>query len=303
MRPSGVGRPPPVGTSQTNFACSPGSMPGGIAWNLRCAISTSWSQLRTLVRHALQADIAVAIFDVLLRAFEIVRGDRDQRVLDLARRAGRGAAEHDRHAAADRAVRRQRLQRVGVDHADVAGSRSRTSPMTVDTSVSWPWPDDDVPMMPVIAPERSTRTRQESIQVVVSFFGIEQRLEGGVAAARLEAGRDADAGEPAGAARRVALRAPAPGSRSRPAPCRARCGSRRNRRSSRSGSCTGNSSLRIRFLLPQRDPVHVQVARHAVHACVRARNWSAPGRSRAPLPAASCWSSPRPARRRSRAMR
>ena len=53
-----------------------------------------------------------------------------------------------------------------------AGSRSRISPTTVDTSVSWPWPDDDVPMMPVIAPERSMRTRQESIQVVVSFLGL-----------------------------------------------------------------------------------------------------------------------------------
>src|SRR3972149_2604964 len=45
MRPSGVGKPPPVGTPQTNFACSPGSSPAGILWNLRCAISTSWSQV------------------------------------------------------------------------------------------------------------------------------------------------------------------------------------------------------------------------------------------------------------------
>src|SRR5499427_10676842 len=53
-----------------------------------------------------------------------------------------------------------------------AGSRSKISPTIVDTSVSWPCPDDDVPMMPVIAPERSIRTRQESIHVVVSFLGL-----------------------------------------------------------------------------------------------------------------------------------
>src|SRR5262249_58957059 len=58
-----------------------------------------------------------------------------------------------------------------------AGSRSRISPTTVDTSVSCPWPDDDVPMMPVIAPERSTRTRQESIHVVVSFLGLHSGSE------------------------------------------------------------------------------------------------------------------------------
>src|SRR6266851_5739015 len=52
-----------------------------------------------------------------------------------------------------------------------AGSRSRISPSTVDTRDSWPWPELELLMTPVIAPERSTRTRQESIQVVFSFFG------------------------------------------------------------------------------------------------------------------------------------
>jgi len=52
------------------------------------------------------------------------------------------------------------------------GSRSNTSPSTVDTSVWWPCPELDVPITPVIVPFRSTRTRQESVQVVVSFLGL-----------------------------------------------------------------------------------------------------------------------------------
>src|SRR3546814_10338446 len=53
-----------------------------------------------------------------------------------------------------------------------SGSRSSTSATTVETMVSCPCPEDDVPIIAVIEPLRSTRNRQESIQVVVSFFGL-----------------------------------------------------------------------------------------------------------------------------------
>ena len=53
-----------------------------------------------------------------------------------------------------------------------SGSSPSISPTTVATSVSWPWPDDVVCMVAAIAPLRSTLMRQESIQVVVVFFGL-----------------------------------------------------------------------------------------------------------------------------------
>ena len=159
--------------------------------------------------------------------------------LSLLRRMKRRAAQHDRHAAADRAVARQRIERIRAHHAHAcrdrppAPRRPRCRPC-----VSWPCPADVVCMVAVIEPTRSTLMRQESIQVVVPFFGIEQRLERRIAAARLQAGGDADAREhalarAAGRARRSARR-----SRPAPAPCRSRRGSRRCRRSSRSGSDT-----------------------------------------------------------------
>jgi hypothetical protein len=54
----------------------------------------------------------------------------------------------------------------------LSGSRSRISPTTVETKVSWAWPEEEVPIKAVMLPDKSIRTRQESIQVVVSFFGL-----------------------------------------------------------------------------------------------------------------------------------
>ena len=53
-----------------------------------------------------------------------------------------------------------------------SGSRCKISATTVDTKVSWDWPEDEVPINAVMCPDKSTRTKQESIQVVVSFFGL-----------------------------------------------------------------------------------------------------------------------------------
>src|SRR3974390_3578534 len=54
----------------------------------------------------------------------------------------------------------------------VSGSSPSASPTTVATIVSCPWPDEVVCIVAVIAPVRSTLMRQESIQVVVVFFGL-----------------------------------------------------------------------------------------------------------------------------------
>ena len=53
-----------------------------------------------------------------------------------------------------------------------SGSTSSASAAAVAASVSWPWPADVVWMVSVMAPSASTMMRQDSIHVVVVFFGL-----------------------------------------------------------------------------------------------------------------------------------
>src|SRR3979411_220213 len=53
-----------------------------------------------------------------------------------------------------------------------SGSICRTSPMTVETSVSCPCPDEVLWIVTVTKPRPSMLMRQESIQVVVVFFSL-----------------------------------------------------------------------------------------------------------------------------------
>ena len=195
MTPSGVGRPPPVGTSHTNFACRPGSTPGGIWWNFRCAMLTRSVQVSRFSGMAADRGVAVRVLDGFHRAAEIVRRDFDHRFPDPARRARRGPAQHDRHAAADGAVRGQRHERIrahdayrrGIelqhlaDHGGhqrfVSLSRGRGSHHAGDGARQ------------IDAHEARIHPRRRVV------LRIEQRLESGVAAGRLQAGRDPDAGE------------------------------------------------------------------------------------------------------------
>ena len=78
--------------------------------------------------------------------------------------------------------------------------------MTVPTSVSCPCPAEVVWMVAVTAPPTSTLMRQHSTIGGGLVLRIEQRLEGRIGAARLEAGGDADAGEQPLPAQPVALR-------------------------------------------------------------------------------------------------
>ncbi len=77
--------------------------------------------------------------------------------------------------------------------------------MMVPTSVSRPCPDDVVWIVTVTKPRASILMRQESIQVVCGILLVQQRLERRIAAARLQTGRNADAGQHAGSAQPVAL--------------------------------------------------------------------------------------------------
>ena len=134
---------------------------------------TSSAQRALLVGCGGVERVAVLVGDALGRHAEVVRGDGDELVLELLRRMEGRAAEHDRHAAADRAVARQRIERVRrAPRAPCRDRRSSTSPTTVPTSVSWPCPAEVVCMVAVIEPTRSTLMRQESIQVVVPTLGL-----------------------------------------------------------------------------------------------------------------------------------
>ena len=74
---------------------------------------------QALFRMAAHGYIALRILGGFDAATQIVRGDGYHRFTNLLRRARRCTTEHDRHAAADGAIRRQRLQRIGAHHADV----------------------------------------------------------------------------------------------------------------------------------------------------------------------------------------
>ena len=211
-------------------------MPGGSSWNLRCAISAMASD-DTLFGIAREHNIAIAIVSVACRHAELLRADGDHRVLDLLARPRRGAAEHDRHAAADRTVRRQRRQRIRMHDADRVGSRSSISPTTVAASVSCPWPRRGRLHRPTMAPVISTLTLHASIQVVVSFFGLNS---GSKAELPPEGSRQQDMPMPASLpAARAASRRHQRGNRRPPAPCRAPRENRRCHRCCRTGSCRG----------------------------------------------------------------
>ena len=54
----------------------------------------------------------------------------------------------------------------------LSGARCKISATTVDTKVSCAWPEVEVAINAVTVPPKSTRTRHESIQVVVWFLGL-----------------------------------------------------------------------------------------------------------------------------------
>jgi hypothetical protein len=74
-----------------------------------------------VVRARFVANIAAAIDRALRRDVQLVRGNCDQPLLELLRRMECGPAQHDRHAAADRALARQRCKRIRAHHADAVG--------------------------------------------------------------------------------------------------------------------------------------------------------------------------------------
>ena len=148
---------------------------------------------------------AVAIAQGARRNAQPMRRNRHQLVAHLAGRVVDGAAQHDRHAAADGAVAGQAFQRcrpynanaVGIDLQRLAGDGrgQRLVALAGRGGVN------------------GDRDRAQRIDHDAAGFhpgrggvlGVEQRLEGRVAAAGLQAARHADAGQQARSAQPVAL--------------------------------------------------------------------------------------------------
>ena len=181
-------------------------------------------------RHA-----AVRIDHRILAGAELMRGDGDQFLLELLRGMERGAAEHDRHAAADRRIARHAFERIRPHHAD---------PVGIDFEN---FADHGCHQRLVALPGRGGVDGGDDIAQRIDMdaagfhpgagrvLRIEQRLERRIAAARLEARGDADAGQQPALPQPVAL-----GLQCRPigvsrAPWRPRCDNRRCRSACRSG--------------------------------------------------------------------
>ena len=149
---------------------------------------------------------ALAIDRILRRAAQPARGDGDNLGFKFFRGVESGAAEHDRHAAANGRVARQARQRIRPRHADLvrvdfqrlADRRRDERFMALSGGCRV---DGDI-------------DRAEGVNVQAArlhpcrrrVLRIEQRLEGRIAARWLKAGRDADAREHAVRAQGVAFR-------------------------------------------------------------------------------------------------
>ena len=170
----------------------------------------------------------------------------------------------------------------------LSGSSPSTSPITVPTMVSWPWPEEVVCMVAVMVPLASTWMRQEFHEGRGGDLRIEQGLEGGVAAARLEAGGDADAGELAVGAQRVAprLEVLVAGVRQHLVDdgvvvAAVVEGAARDQ--------VGEFVVADQIAPPHLEPVEPERIGDLVHGALDGEIGRRPGRRRAPLPAWSCW--------------
>ncbi len=200
----------------------------------------------------------------------------------------RRAAEHDRHPAADRRIRRQARQRIRPDHADQVGLDLQH---LADHG-------RDQRLMPL--PRRGVvdGDGDEAEAVDIDAAGIhpggggvlfvEQRLERRIAAARLQAGGDADARQQAGGAQPVALSLH-----------RGKIDMREHLVDhgviiaavigAAARDQIGKFFLADEIAAAHLDALEGRWPRRPCRSRFRSRNWSAPGRSRAPLPAPPCW--------------
>ena len=138
-----------------------------------------------------------------------MRGDRDELGLELLRRMKSRAAQHDRHAAADRRVGGQARQRIRPHDADQ---------IRIDLQHL---ADHGSDQRLVALPRRQGMDRDGDAASAVDVDAaglhpggrlvllVEQRLERRVAAAGLEACSNADAGKQAGRTQAIALRSSA----------------------------------------------------------------------------------------------
>ena len=184
-----------------------------------------------------------------------------------------------------------------------SGSISSTSPTTVAASVSWPWPDEVVWIVTVMCPSPSTMMRQESIQVVVVFFGLSSGSND-----ELPPLGSRHAAMPMPASIPDCAQAVALALQRRPVDMRQHLVDHRMivaavvARAARDQ--IGELVAADEIAPPHLDAGRVRSQRRPCRSRSRSRNWSATGRSRAPPPARPCWSSPRaPGTARSRSVR
>ncbi len=181
-------------------------MPAGSLWMWRCAMVTSSAQVRFLSGADVSNDVAVLVGDALGRHAEIVRGDGDQLVLDLACAAWKAAPP---------SMIAMRLP-TGLLLGSALSESARTTRMLVGIELQH-LADHGADQRLVALPRRrgvhGRGDRADQIDADAAgihpgggvVLGIEQRLERRIAAARLQARRDADAGEHARRAQPVAL--------------------------------------------------------------------------------------------------
>ena len=153
-------------------APAPSPAAGGGTCGARCRRARS--QVRRRADRPATGDVAAAIGERLGAATpRSCAAIAQQRRFELPRGRRRGAAQHDRHAAADRAVARQRRERSRNAPPAPSRDRARGSRRPRSRAASRaPAPSSRCRSTAVIAPARSILIWHPSIQVVVSFFGL-----------------------------------------------------------------------------------------------------------------------------------
>ena len=217
-----------------------------------------------------------------------MRRDPRQLCLQFLRGMERRAAQHDRHPAADRRIGRQARQRIRPHHADQVGLDLQH------------FADHGRDQRLVALPRRrvvdgdgdeAQRVDHDAAGIHPGRGGVlfvEQRLEGGIGAARLQARGDADAGEHAGSAQPVAL----PFHRGE-VDMREHLVHHGVIVAAVIGAAArdqiGKLVLADKVAAAHLDALKARPPRRPCRSRFRSRSWSAPGRNRAPLPAPPCW--------------
>src|SRR4029079_5812053 len=148
-----------------------------------------------LIRRRAVADVALFVDRALSRDTEVVRAYSRELGLELVGRVESRAAEHDRHAAADRTVAWQRIECIRAHNTNAVRVASK---LFRDNSAN-----QRLVALPGRGGVHGRGYRRREIDINAArihpgcggVFRVQQGLERGVATTRLQAGSDADACE------------------------------------------------------------------------------------------------------------